>query len=154
MDKINILNKQGFLSDEDRKEKLVHGCNHFTFETCLDLSEPIKVTPFGSYKKQSINNYSSDVASFIAWWTYFVKKDLNGFSGFSNIKFELVGFILVDTNIVSNNVDNNDYGYLVDVDSEHKFVIANNISDVFDKLDELGKSGYELVEHKSIEIIK
>jgi hypothetical protein len=27
MDKINILNKQGMLTNTDRKEKLEHGCN-------------------------------------------------------------------------------------------------------------------------------
>ena len=95
MHKINILNKVGLLTAEDRKEKLQHGCEHFTFETCLDLSEPIKVIPYGNETKVSLQNYSRDIARFFCWWTHFVQKDLNGFSGFSNVKFEPVGFTVV-----------------------------------------------------------
>jgi hypothetical protein len=95
MDKINILNKTGLLSDEDRKAPLSHGCNTFTFETCLDLSMPIKVIPHGTRNMYSLQEYSKDVASFICWWTLFVRKDLNGFSGFHHVQFELVGFEIV-----------------------------------------------------------
>lgn len=92
---INILNKPGLLSDQDRKQKLEHGCQHFTFVTCLDLSTPIKMIPYGSIGKFTMNQYSQDIASFIAWWCHFVQKDLNGFSGFSHVKFEPVGFVIV-----------------------------------------------------------
>jgi hypothetical protein len=95
MDKINILNKRGFLTNEERKEKFVHGCSDFTFETCLDLTEPVKVIPYGSRKQFTVNEYSTNVAEFISYWNTFVLEDLNGFSGFSNVKFELVGFELV-----------------------------------------------------------
>lgn len=98
MDKINILNKQGMLTKEDRKHRLEHGCDHFTFETCLDLSEPVKVIPYGNASSYSLEDYSRDIASFICWWTHFVQKDLNGFSGFSHVKFVPVGFTLIDTN--------------------------------------------------------
>lgn len=93
---MNILNKQGLLTTEDRKEKLKHGCNFFTFETCLDLSEPIKVIPYGTQKEYLLSSYSKDIASFICWWTHFIHKDLNGFSGFHNVKFEPVGFNVVN----------------------------------------------------------
>lgn len=92
MGKINILNKAGLLTAEDRKEKLQHGCDYFIFETCLDLSEPIKVIPYGNINEVSLQIYSRDVARFISWWTIFVFKDLNGFSGFNGVKFEPVGF--------------------------------------------------------------
>lgn len=91
----NILNKQGILSAEDRKEPLERGCDHFTFKTCLDLSKPIQVIPYGTRTEFSVESYSQDVASFISFWTHFVAKDLNGFSGFHSVKFELVGFKLV-----------------------------------------------------------
>lgn len=94
MDRINILNKQGFLSDEDRKKPLEHGCDYFTFKTNLDLTEPVKVIPYGSRDTYSVDVYSRDLASFICFWKHFVMKDLNGFSGFHNVKFELVGFTL------------------------------------------------------------
>lgn len=83
------------LTDEDRKAPLEHGCNHVTFKTCLDLSEPVKVIPYGNPKAISLKNYTEDVMSFTAWWVHFVRKDLNGFSGFSHVKFELVGFEIV-----------------------------------------------------------
>ncbi len=94
MRSINILNKEGMLSDEDRKQPFTHGCSYFTFKTNLDLSEPIKVIPFGNSDFYSVEWYSRDVASFISYWNHFVAKDLNGFSGFSHVKFELVGFQL------------------------------------------------------------
>lgn len=94
-DRVNILNKEGMLSAEDRKEPLERGCDYFTFKTCLDLSEPIKVTAYGLKAEYSAELYSRDLASFISWWTHFVMKDLNGFSGFYNVKFEFVNFKLI-----------------------------------------------------------
>lgn len=99
MEKINILNKQGMLTSEDRKAPLERGGNHFTFKSCLDLSSGVDVIPYGNPKKVSVDQYSQDVASFIAFWVQFVSKDLNGFSGFSHVKFRLHGeFELIDTN--------------------------------------------------------
>lgn len=88
--KTNILNKIGMLSEEDGKQPLTHTCNYFTFNTCLDLSKPIQVIPLGNSTEFTANQYSRDLASFIAWHNHFVMKDLNGFSGFSNVKFELM----------------------------------------------------------------
>lgn len=95
INKINILNEVGLLTDEQRKLPLQHGCHCFTFETCIDLSKPIKVIPYGNYKSYSIDDYSRDVAEFFTWWSREVLKDLNGFSGYSNLKFELIGFKLI-----------------------------------------------------------
>lgn len=96
MNKINILNKVGMLSDKDRKEPLSHGCDHFTFESCIDLSKGVKVIPYGSRDKFTVAQYTQDVATFFVWWTNMVLKDLNGFSGLCHVKFELVGFELVN----------------------------------------------------------
>jgi hypothetical protein len=46
--RINVLNKPGMLTDEDRKQPLEHGCDHFTFKSCLDLSEPVQIIPYGT----------------------------------------------------------------------------------------------------------
>ena len=62
---INILNKQGMLTEEDRKQPLEHGCNRFAFKTCIDLSEPIQVIPYGTSKKHSLQHYSQDVSAFM-----------------------------------------------------------------------------------------
>ena len=94
MERINILNKIAMLSNEDRKQPLVHNCSFSTFYTNLDLSEPIKIVPYGKTNIISIDKYSQDVASFISWWTNFVLPDLNGFSGFSNVYFDLVNFTI------------------------------------------------------------
>ena len=89
----NILNKEGLLTDQDRKEPLVQGCQHCTFTTNLDLSQEVIIIPYGS-GELTLEQYTQDIASFIAWWSYFVQKDLNGFSGFGNVKFKLVGKIV------------------------------------------------------------
>lgn len=92
---MNILNKQGMLSDSDRKQPLSHTSNYFTFESCLDLSIGIKVIPLDNYPTHPISRYSQDLASFMCWWNHFVMKDLNGFSDFSHVNFELIGFTII-----------------------------------------------------------
>lgn len=91
---MNIFGGQGYLTDEERKKPLQHGCEHFTFESCLDLSEPVRVIPYGNTKEFPVELYSRDVASFMCWWTNNVHKDLNGFSGFHHTQFKLVGFTI------------------------------------------------------------
>lgn len=95
MSSINILNKVGYLTKEDRKEKLVRGCDHFTFHSCLDLSDGVLVVPYGDGREFTIEQYSRDLASFVSFWNNFVAKDLNGFSGFQNVKFNLYGFKII-----------------------------------------------------------
>ena len=98
IEKINILNKQGMLTKEDRKEDLWHGCHTFEFKSCIDLSKGVDVIPYGRSKQFSLDQYTQDVASFMCWWTTNVMKDLNGFSGFSHVKFRLPeGVELIDT---------------------------------------------------------
>lgn len=95
MDNINILSKLGFLTDDDRKSTLTHGCENFMFKTCLDLSDPIQVIPYSGRQQFTLQEYSQDVSSFICWWTNFILKDLNGFSGFTNLEFVLVDFTII-----------------------------------------------------------
>jgi hypothetical protein len=96
MNRMNILNKEGFLTDEERKEPLEYGAEYMTFKTCLDLSEPIQMRLYGNAGMISANDYSNDIAIFISYWDYFVKKDLNGFSGFHNVKWERIDFEIVN----------------------------------------------------------
>ena len=87
------------LTKEDRKEPLEHMCNRVIFKSCLDLSDGVIVEPIGSLTKQvSVECYSQDLATFMCFWEREVMKDLNGFQGFSHVKFILEGFELVDTN--------------------------------------------------------
>lgn len=92
---MNYLGKKGCLTDEERKSPLAHGCSNFTFDSCIDLSEKINVRPYGRRTKFTIDEYSSDVANFIAWWSMNVLPDLNGFTGFTHKKFSLDGFTVV-----------------------------------------------------------
>jgi len=95
MDKINILNKVGMFTDDDRKQPISHGCQYVTFYSNIDLSDGVKVVPYGTTGKLTIDQYSQDLASFMCWWNHFIMKDLNGFSGFSHINFELEGFEII-----------------------------------------------------------
>lgn len=97
MDNTNILNKKGFLTDEDKKQPIDHSGHFFSFISCVDLSQGVKVIPHGNgfIEEFTTDQYSRDLASFITWWTQHVMKDLNGFSGFCNIKFDFVNFKLV-----------------------------------------------------------
>ena len=92
--KINILNKNGLLTDSDRKLPLSHTCNYFIFESNIDLSDGVNIKPIGSYKNFTYNQYSQDLCSFMTWWNNFIFHDLNGFNGFRNINFNLIGFTL------------------------------------------------------------
>ena len=85
MMRINILNKEGILTKEDRKKPLTHQCEWCTFKTNIDLSKGITVTSHS--QAVSYDGYSNDLSSFITWWTQTVLPDLNGFSGFGNVKF-------------------------------------------------------------------
>ncbi len=88
---INILNKEGMLTKEERKEPLEHTVGWCTFKSNLDLSDGVIVTSHS--QAVTYQAYSRDLASFIVWWSYTVLKDLNGFSGFQSIDFEVKFFI-------------------------------------------------------------
>jgi hypothetical protein len=98
MQRINILNKPGMLTPEDRKQTFTHSCEHVTFYGKLDLSGEITVTKFGTVRELSYEQYSQDLAEFMVWWTNFVLIDLNGFHGLRNTKFKLVDFALTENN--------------------------------------------------------
>src|ERR1035437_2592931 len=101
MEGINILNKRGFLTPEDRKHKCSHRGEYFTFETNLDLSIPIKVTPFISNEgKFNVNQYSVDLAIFMEWWSREVWKILNGFPVFITSNLKLLGLNLCKGKII------------------------------------------------------
>ena len=84
---INILNKEGMLTKEDRKKPLSHQCEWCTFKTNIDLSKGVTVTSHS--QAVTYTGYSRDLATFISWWTQTVLPDLNGFDGFHNVKFKL-----------------------------------------------------------------
>lgn len=94
MHDFNIFNRRGYLTNEERKKPLVHDCEWVRFESNIDLSEPIKVYLISGAKgeKLPLVRYSRDLVTFTWWWTYNILQDLNGFSGFDNLKFELIDF--------------------------------------------------------------
>lgn len=94
--KLNIFGGEGYLTDEQRKMPLEHGCEYFTFKTCMDLSSPIEIRQYGTATEQPLTWYSIDIANFISWWTREVAPTLNGFSGFNNVRFIPIGFTVVE----------------------------------------------------------
>jgi len=159
MGKLNILNREGMLTDEERKQPFTHGCQYMVFETCLDLSCGVKIIPYGTTKQLSVDQYSQDLASFIAYWTLMVRKSLNGFSGMSHVKFDLNGIELVDTNkpkeIVKPVIDAEKIHYLeVDLEnhSEYKESTKDEIDSIIDDEDSFHDFGYELCEDGTIEL--
>lgn len=78
-----------YLTDEERKSKLVRNENCFTFETCIDLSQPIKVSS-EVYKKDQdryLEQLAIAISGFMCWWSRDVHKKLNGFSGTDCVKW-------------------------------------------------------------------
>jgi hypothetical protein len=92
---MNFFGGKGCLTDEQRKKPLQHDCEHFTFRTCVDLSEPIRVSPFGSRTQFSLDEYSNDLSAFMVWWSMNVLPDLIGFNGFHNRQFVAQGFAVI-----------------------------------------------------------
>lgn len=86
--RMNIFGGSGFLTDEERKQVLEHRGIKLDFKTCVDLSQPIIVTKYGSDKEISIEDYSKEIAMFICYWTKVYMCDLNGFDGFVHKKFD------------------------------------------------------------------
>lgn len=94
MSNMNLFGGKGYLTDEQRKKPFEHGCNHSTFKTNVDLSQGVEIIPYGTDGKLTLEQYSQDMASFITYWNQHVFNDLNGFSGFSHVKFYLKGSIV------------------------------------------------------------
>jgi hypothetical protein len=92
---MNFFGGKDYLDDNQRKKILEHGCEYFTFKTCVDLSEPIQVIPYGNLNEFTLNQYSIDISNFICWWSNVILKDLNGVSGFNNLKFEPINFKII-----------------------------------------------------------
>jgi hypothetical protein len=92
MNNINICHYEGYLKNEDRKCPLSHCAEGVEFASCIDLSQPVKVS---SNYEVTLEQYSVALACFIGWWTIFIREDLNGFSGFDCVKFDTTGLKLI-----------------------------------------------------------
>lgn len=81
-----------YLTKEQRKEKLVHSCDGFTFTSCVDLSIPIKVTAYTDSSTERAGRYPGlfavAVANFTGWWIFAFHGKLNGFPGLDTLRFE------------------------------------------------------------------
>lgn len=76
-----------YLTNEQRKEKYVEIVNHFTFESCIDLSVPVKVHHFKPGMEAQL---AQEVGCFIGRWLRIVHPQLNGFPGLDTVKYELI----------------------------------------------------------------
>lgn len=80
-----------YLTQEERKQPISHMCNYFTFKSCADLSQGVKITAItGNPKyKENPNLIAQDVACFTCWWVLTFRENLNGFAGLDTIKWEV-----------------------------------------------------------------
>jgi hypothetical protein len=83
-----------YLTEAERKEKIIHNCEYYQFESCVDLSQGVKIKQI-YYRDEDLTKthpekLAVDVAQFTIWWTYSFHKKLNGFSGIDTIKFEVI----------------------------------------------------------------
>lgn len=80
-----------FYTDKERKEEWIFDCDHFTFQTCRDLSCGVTVTPKASimtYPRQElINMLTQETSRFTFYWLFYHKNKLNGFSGLDTVKW-------------------------------------------------------------------
>lgn len=83
-----------YLTEDQRKEKIIHNCNYFQFESCADLSigVTIRCLHYGLNEilKKKPEILASDSVQFAMWWSRNFHTKLNGFSGIDTIKFTLV----------------------------------------------------------------
>ena len=89
---MNILNKTGLISGNDKKIPFTHIGKYLEFKSCLDLSSGVNIKPISDFEILSIEDYSKELSDFIIWFSENIKNDLNGFSGFDNIKYNLINF--------------------------------------------------------------
>lgn len=83
-----------YLTEDERKKTLKHICNHFEFTSCVDLLQVVKIRPLSLTTKNLSSEIAAklvaaDVALFTAWWMIAFHEQLNGFSGFGAIKWDL-----------------------------------------------------------------
>ena len=83
-----------YFTEEERKEHLIHNCEFFQFESCVDLSKGVTIRAIHYELDYILKNkpeaLASDSVRFGIWWNNNFHKKLNGFSGIDCVKFTLV----------------------------------------------------------------
>lgn len=79
--------QKGYMTEEERKQPFSYFTEGFQFETCVDFSLPVKVTPLGEYNKEML---CKAIASVTAHFMLWVHPRLNGFSGVDTIRWNIV----------------------------------------------------------------
>lgn len=76
-----------YLTQKERKQKYYEIVNYFSFESCVDLSKPVKV--YG-YKPGLEEQLAQEVGCFIGRWLLNIHPQLNGFPGLDTVAYEIV----------------------------------------------------------------
>ena len=79
--------KTNFLTEAERKMPLEYCNNGFLFRSCVDLSEPVRITTPLRYAQEGL---ADAVALFIANFTIHTHPKLESFQGFSTIRFVIL----------------------------------------------------------------
>lgn len=79
----------------EKTARIFHSCDRFSFESCVNLSQGVKITPLvdGDESDKPVkvkrDHLIADVAQFTLWWTLNIYPELNGFSGIDTIVWNL-----------------------------------------------------------------
>ena len=84
---MNLFGGVGYLTEEQRKAPLKHTVVHFTFKTCVDLSEGVTIEARGEYPE---NVLARETALFMVWWSNNILQDLNGWIMPHSNKFKVI----------------------------------------------------------------
>lgn len=85
----------GYYTEIERKQRLesnIHSSGIW-FESCVDLSEPVKIHGYKSRKEKGLANeldLASAVGSFMTDWALNFRPRLNGFQGTDCVRWEIV----------------------------------------------------------------
>lgn len=77
------------LSDKERKEPFTRSVYWLSFSSVVDLSEPVVVTMIGTRTEISGNMLAREISAFTAWHVRNILPQLNGFSGYDTIQWNL-----------------------------------------------------------------
>jgi|688.fasta_scaffold2446639_2 hypothetical protein len=75
-----------YLTEVERKQRVLDDFNGFTFEYTTDLSSEVLIHPPSEYTNEALCVAVSQLIGMFMSTTY---NKLNGFSGFDNIKFKI-----------------------------------------------------------------
>lgn len=76
-----------YLSEVERKQRVIDTYNGFTFEHTVDLSGEVLIRPPNEYNDEML---CVAITQFIGMFMVTTFEKLNGFSGFGSVKYKII----------------------------------------------------------------